>query len=131
MDPKRTPIWSIAGGKGGVGKSVLVALLCEALAKRELRVVALDLDLAGCNLHGLLGVPYPDKEPPRDHVSYSPPNQDQARPHAALAWQVLHTIRRQEHFFRRRLYHLQLTKWASVWDPTYLLRFNVWLSSIC
>ena len=34
--------------------------MCEALAKRNLRVVAIDLDLAGCNLHGLLGVPYPE-----------------------------------------------------------------------
>ncbi|MGB0647576.1 MAG: P-loop NTPase, partial [Bradymonadia bacterium] len=60
MNSNQTPIWSIAGGKGGVGKSVLVALMCEALAKRNLRVVAIDLDLAGCNLHGLLGVPYPE-----------------------------------------------------------------------
>ena len=38
------PIWAIAG-KGGVG--VVAALLCEALAQRELKVVAVDLDLAG------------------------------------------------------------------------------------
>ena len=45
------PIWAVAGGKGGVGKSVVAALLCEALAQRELRVVAVDLDLAGCKLN--------------------------------------------------------------------------------
>ena len=56
MSAVSMPVFPLGGSGGkGVGKSVVAALLCEALAQRELRVVAVDLDLAGCNLHGLLG----------------------------------------------------------------------------
>lgn len=49
----------IGGGKGGVGKSFVVANLAAALARAGYRVVAVDGDLEGANLHTCLGVPKP------------------------------------------------------------------------
>ncbi len=46
----------IAAGKGGVGKSFIAANLAALIAKRSHRVVLIDLDLGGSNLHTLLGV---------------------------------------------------------------------------
>jgi flagellar biosynthesis protein FlhG len=53
-------IWAIGGGKGGVGKSVLAANLGVVLAKRRQRVVVVDADLGGANLHTLFGIPDPE-----------------------------------------------------------------------
>jgi len=49
-------IMAIAGGKGGVGKSFIAANLGMALAKSGRRVVLVDLDLGGANLHTCLGL---------------------------------------------------------------------------
>ena len=49
----------VGGGKGGVGKTFLVANLAAALARLGFRVVAVDGDLEGANLHTCLGVPQP------------------------------------------------------------------------
>jgi flagellar biosynthesis protein FlhG len=49
-------VWAIGGGKGGIGKSVIVANLAVILAQRGARVVAIDADLGGANLHTILGV---------------------------------------------------------------------------
>jgi flagellar biosynthesis protein FlhG len=46
----------VGGGKGGVGKTFLVANLATALAREGYRVVAADGDLEGANLHTCLGV---------------------------------------------------------------------------
>jgi len=46
----------IAGGKGGTGKSITAANLSIALARRGHKVVAVDLDLGGSNLHSYLGL---------------------------------------------------------------------------
>jgi len=51
--------WAIGGGKGGVGKSVICSNMAVALARRGHRVIVIDLDLGGANLHTLLGVPNP------------------------------------------------------------------------
>lgn len=45
----------IASGKGGVGKSLVAANLSIALAQTGRRVVLVDLDLGGSNLHVILG----------------------------------------------------------------------------
>ncbi|MDC7126353.1 MAG: AAA family ATPase [Spirochaetales bacterium] len=45
----------IAGGKGGVGKSLLSVNLSIALAQSGKKVVLADLDLGGSNLHMMLG----------------------------------------------------------------------------
>jgi flagellar biosynthesis protein FlhG len=49
----------IGGGKGGVGKTFLVANLATSLARAGHRVVAVDADLEGANLHTCVGVPDP------------------------------------------------------------------------
>lgn len=46
----------IASGKGGVGKSLFTANLGIALGRAGKRVVLIDLDLGGSNLHLILGV---------------------------------------------------------------------------
>ena len=47
------------GGKGGVGKTFVAANLAATLARAGHRVVAVDGDLEGANLHTALGVPRP------------------------------------------------------------------------
>jgi flagellar biosynthesis protein FlhG len=54
-----TRLVAVGGGKGGVGKTLLSANLSVALADAGQRVVAVDTDFAGANLHTLLGVPPP------------------------------------------------------------------------
>ncbi len=56
----RAKIWAIGGGKGGVGKSLTTSNLSICLALMGHRVVAVDLDLGGANLHTMLGVPIPE-----------------------------------------------------------------------
>jgi len=52
-------IWAIGGGKGGIGKSFVVANLGIALCERGKEVILVDADLGGANLHTLLGITYP------------------------------------------------------------------------
>lgn len=54
-------IWAVGGGKGGVGKSLVTANVSICLALMGYKVVTVDLDLGGANLHTCLGVPIPDK----------------------------------------------------------------------
>jgi len=49
----------VGGGKGGVGKTFLVANLATALARAGHRIVAVDADLEGANLHTCIGVSDP------------------------------------------------------------------------
>jgi flagellar biosynthesis protein FlhG len=49
-------VFAVAGGKGGVGKSVFAVNLSTVLADLGKRVVIVDLDLGGANLHTYLGV---------------------------------------------------------------------------
>mgnify|MGYP003617274944 FL=1 len=58
---RRQKIWAVGGGKGGVGKSLVTANLSICLALMGYKVVAIDLDLGGANLHTCLGVPIPEK----------------------------------------------------------------------
>jgi len=60
LDNEGPRIWAIGGGKGGVGKSVLAANLGVVLAKRRQRVVVVDADLGGANLHTIFGMPDPE-----------------------------------------------------------------------
>lgn len=50
---------AIAGGKGGVGKTVLAVNLAVELARRGDRVLLIDADIGAANAHLLLGV-FPD-----------------------------------------------------------------------
>ena len=55
----RARLIPVGGGKGGVGKSFIVANLAASLARLGHRVVAVDGDLEGPNLHTCVGVPKP------------------------------------------------------------------------
>jgi flagellar biosynthesis protein FlhG len=50
---------SIGGGKGGIGKSLISANLGIELARRGKKVVLVDADLGGANLHTTLGIDLP------------------------------------------------------------------------
>ena len=50
---------ALGGGKGGVGKTFLAANLSAILARAGARVIAVDTDVEGANLHTWLGVPAP------------------------------------------------------------------------
>ena len=54
--PRRAPVFMIASGKGGVGKSSITANLAVALAKSGLRVGVLDADVWGFSLARLLDI---------------------------------------------------------------------------
>jgi flagellar biosynthesis protein FlhG len=52
---------SIGGGKGGIGKSLISANLGIELARRGKRVILVDADLGGANLHTTLGLDVPKR----------------------------------------------------------------------
>jgi flagellar biosynthesis protein FlhG len=54
-------IVSVGGGKGGVGKSLVAASVGIDLARRGSRVVLVDCDLGGANLHTCLGIDPPQR----------------------------------------------------------------------
>jgi len=56
LTTRQPHIWAVGGGKGGVGKSFISANLGLALGKQGKRVVLVDLDLGGANLHTCLGM---------------------------------------------------------------------------
>ena len=55
---------AVAGGKGGVGKTFVAANLAASMASSGQKVIAVDADLEGANLHTTLGVP-----PPRESLA--------------------------------------------------------------
>ena len=55
----RIKLWSVGGGKGGIGKSLVTLGLGVALARLGKKVILIDGDLGGANLHTLMGVRYP------------------------------------------------------------------------
>ncbi len=65
--PIGSPVWrakgrqiiAIGGGKGGIGKSFVSANIAVALARLGARVVVVDVDLGGANLHTCLGMGLP------------------------------------------------------------------------
>src|SRR5437762_4963422 len=58
-EPRARHIIAVGGGKGGVGKSLLAANLGIYLAQLGKKVVLLDADLGGANLHTFVGVERP------------------------------------------------------------------------
>ena len=52
----RAKLWAIAGGKGGVGKSVLTVLMAVSLARAGKRVVIVDVDFNGPNQRQLFSL---------------------------------------------------------------------------
>ena len=57
---ERSPeIWTIGGGKGGTGKSFIISSMGNCLALQDKKVVLIDADLGGANLHTFLGIDKP------------------------------------------------------------------------
>jgi flagellar biosynthesis protein FlhG len=54
-------IVAVGGGKGGIGKSLISANLGIELARRGKKVVLVDADLGGANLHTTLGLEMPKR----------------------------------------------------------------------
>jgi len=54
-----TEIWAIGGGKGGTGKSFLISSIGNYLALQGKKIVLIDADFGGANLHTFLGVAKP------------------------------------------------------------------------
>lgn len=52
----RKQIIAVAGGKGGVGKTILSASIGIALSQEGFKVVVIDADFGGANLHQALGI---------------------------------------------------------------------------
>lgn len=52
-------IFTIGGGKGGVGKSIIAANLAIGLAQQGKKVIIIDADLGAANLHAILGIKSP------------------------------------------------------------------------
>lgn len=58
--PDKSPeIWAIGGGKGGTGKSFFSSSTALCLAESGKKVVLVDADLGGANLHSFLGMKRP------------------------------------------------------------------------
>ena len=58
-EKREAEIWAIAGGKGGTGKSFVISCLGTYLAIMGKRVILIDADLGGANLHTFLGIDRP------------------------------------------------------------------------
>lgn len=61
IEGKEPLILSVAGGKGGVGKSLICSNLAIQYAQAGLKVAILDLDFGAANLHTLFGIRKPQK----------------------------------------------------------------------
>lgn len=53
--------FAVGGGKGGIGKTIITACLGMAMAEQGRRVILIDADLGGANLHALLGMSMPGR----------------------------------------------------------------------
>lgn len=53
-------LWAVGGGKGGTGKSVIGTNIAVQLARRGKRVIIVDADLGGGNVHTYLGIQPPE-----------------------------------------------------------------------
>jgi len=58
-ETRRFEVWAFGGGKGGTGKSALAASVGFQLSRLGKRVVLVDADFGGANLHTCLGVAPP------------------------------------------------------------------------
>ncbi len=61
VEEKTGRIWAVGGGKGGTGKTFITSSLGIYLARLGKRVVLVDVDIGGANLHSFLGMNRPGK----------------------------------------------------------------------
>ena len=61
IEAQEGEIWAFGGGKGGTGKTFITSCLGTCLAKRGRRVVLVDMDIGGANLHSFIGISRPQK----------------------------------------------------------------------
>lgn len=61
LPPAAKAIWAVGGGKGGIGKTILTSNIAVYLSWLNKRVIVVDMDLGGSNLHTSLGVDTPQK----------------------------------------------------------------------
>lgn len=59
ISQKARNIWALGGGKGGIGKSLIVGGMGIHIAQLGKKVILADTDLGGPNLHTCLGLPLP------------------------------------------------------------------------
>ena len=52
-------VWTFAGGKGGTGKTAMTANIGIAMATMGYRIIVVDADLGGANLHTILNIKRP------------------------------------------------------------------------
>lgn len=52
-------IWAVGGGKGGTGKSFISSSIGSSLASQGKKVVLIDADMGGANLHSFVGIKRP------------------------------------------------------------------------
>src|SRR5512141_2278940 len=57
---RKKEIWAIGGGKGGIGKSLITGNVGIALSRLRKKVLLVDADLGGANLHTTLGIGVPE-----------------------------------------------------------------------
>jgi flagellar biosynthesis protein FlhG len=57
---RKKEIWAIGGGKGGIGKSLITGNMGIHLARLNKKVLLVDADLGGANLHTTLGIGVPE-----------------------------------------------------------------------
>ena len=60
-EEKEGNIWAIGGGKGGTGKTFITSAMGTYLAGKGKRVILIDIDIGGANLHSFLGISRPKK----------------------------------------------------------------------
>jgi flagellar biosynthesis protein FlhG len=60
FDTTQSTVIAVGGGKGGVGKTVVSASIGVALASLDYKVVMVDADLGGANLHTVMGILEPE-----------------------------------------------------------------------
>ncbi|MCP5103481.1 MAG: MinD/ParA family protein [bacterium] len=60
-EARQTEIWAVGGGKGGTGKSFVVSRLAISLAARNKRVIVVDTDFGGANIHSFFGIKRTEK----------------------------------------------------------------------
>jgi flagellar biosynthesis protein FlhG len=65
-DSKEAEIWAVGGGKGGTGKTFVATQLAVYLASQGRRVVLVDTDFGGANVHSFFGI----KKAPKTIASF-------------------------------------------------------------